>query len=467
MKEQQVSRVLFFLGPALLLIILALPLPLNLVQKQLAAIMTLVMCWWLNPLMPLAATGLIGVSLATAFGVSDFARALEGFSNPVIFLFMGGFFLAEALKANQLDEWLARKFLSLPFVQGNPKRLFLGIVLLSVMFSGILSNTATAAMFIPIALSLFDHLKISKEHPSSALILMVAWASTIGGVSTPIGSTPNVIGLSLLQKTHGINVSFFEWMLKATPVMIVAILGMLIVFRKELRALSTSQNIQGLEVSPMTSAQRRLTVMLVATIMLWLTPGVLQLVLGLDHPYTMVAMRRIPEGLVAIGMSSLLFLIPGNPKKTLLEWHEAARIDWGTLLLFGSGIALGQMMFDTGLAKFIGDLLPFNEMPFPLALLILVTGTLFFTEIASNTATANLLIPVILSTAPFTSYPFVSVMCVAMSANMAFMLPVGTPPNAIIFGSGLVKLEWMIKKGFWLNITCALSIWLLALLMTL
>jgi solute carrier family 13 (sodium-dependent dicarboxylate transporter), member 2/3/5 len=460
---KRLENLAIILGPVLFIVFLLTPHDLTPQQTYLGAIMLWVICWWLSATIPLPITGLIGISLATIMGVVDFAKALEGFANPVIFLFMGGFFIAQALQSNNLDTWIAQRFLSMKLIRGNPQRLYLAITFLVALFSMFLSNTATTAMFIPIALSLFHHLEIKEGDPSAKLMLMIPWAATIGGVATPIGSTPNVLGISLLSKSLNIQISFIEWMIKALPLMLLSLLGMAFFFRKELRVLILGSGIRTQSAPALNKGQKRLLLMVILTIGGWMLPGLLQITLGAAHPVSVLITKRIPEGLVAIFMSSLLFLIPADSKRQLLNWSEAKNIDWGTLLLFGSGISLGIMMFDSGLARVLGDLLPFQKMSYPMALLVVISATLFFTEIASNTATANLIIPVLLSTAPFDGAPIVSVMCVAMAANMAFMLPVGTPPNAIAYGTGLVKLPWMITKGIWLNLMCIFLIWLMGL----
>lgn len=462
MSEKTLSKVLLYLGPALFLLTLVIDLPLRADQHRLMGIMLLVICWWLSPAIPLAVTGLVGISLCTLLGVATFPDALLGFSNPVIFLFMGGFFIAQALTLNGLDIWIAKKFLSLSFIKGNPRRLFLGITFLTCAFSTILSNTATAAMFIPIALSLFHHLKIDKTHPAAILILMIPWAANIGGIATPIGSTPNVISLSLLQKSHGISIRFVDWMYLCVPLLLFVMTGMVAIFWKELKSLNHQSEMEEALVPAPTKAQKRLLVMLVLTLLCWIMPGIFQILFGLEHEYSKFISARMPEGLVAMAMGSALFFIPGENDKNLLNWDEAKKIDWGTLVLFGSGIALGEMMFKTGLAKYFGELLPFSSMPFALAILIIIVSTVFFSEIASNTATANLVIPVLLSTAPFMDKPLVSSMAASLAASLAFMLPVGTPPNAMAYGTGLVKGSAMMRKGLWLNLASILGIWLLS-----
>lgn len=450
----------FFLaaGPILFFLILFLPLSITANEQRLLAIMSLVVPWWLGAVIPLPVTGIIGVCLATLLGVTKFDGALRGFGNPVVFLFMGGFLLAEAMRVHKLDLWIAHRSLNSKMIQGSSKRILLMISLLAALFSSFLSNTATTAMFIPIAFSIFAELKVDEDHPSFSLLLMVAYAATLGGVMTPLGSPPNAIALSFLDKLAGTKIGFLDWMMKMIPLAAITLAGLWFVFRKELSLLPDCP----LETSPNPSLnrnQKRLIAVLLGAVFLWVTPGVFQLVLGVDHSMSLLLSRNLPEGVVALLMSSLLFLIPDETNKSLLSWRDAQRIDWGTLLLFGSGISLGLLMFETGLAERIGTSLPFESLGLFTSLCLISFLTLFATELVSNTATANLLIPLALTTSPFKENPVPAALMIALSANMAFMLPVGTPPNAIVFGTGKVKLEWMIKKGFLMNLICLLGIW--------
>jgi sodium-dependent dicarboxylate transporter 2/3/5 len=211
-------------------------------------------------------------------------------------------------------------------------------------------------------------------------------------------------------------------------------------------------------------AQKRLLLILLTAVFLWILPGIVQLAFGMNHEITHFVQKRLPEGVVAISMAVLLFIVRDEKKNPLFKWEDAQEIDWGTLILFGSGISLGLIMFDTGLAAVIGNLLPFKEMSPPVALLLLSALTLFATEFVSNTATSNLLIPLVMTTAPFTENPYLPVIIVALSANMAFMLPVGTPPNAIAYATGKVKMSSMISKGVKLNFACLVLIWISGLI---
>lgn len=455
------SRALLIAGPILFVLALLLPLPLTPEQHRLTAILFLTISWWLSQEIPLAVTGLISVSLAVMLGVTDFQHAFSGFNNPVIFLFMGGFFMAQAIHHQKLDVWIAQRALSSSLVRGSSTRIFLMTVLLTAGFSAFLSNTATTAMFMPIGVSLLTHLGVDEESPSSSVLLLIPFAATIGGLATPIGTPPNVIAISLLDKLVGIRIPFLDWMILMVPVTILMLLGLFLIFWKELRALPKHQD-EVLAPPSMSTSQRRVLVIVLLAVILWIIPGLFSLVLGKDDPLTKLLFSRLPEGLVAVFVGSLLFLTPDTRGSTLLTWKEGARIDWGTLLLFGAGISIGEIVFQTKLAELVGKSLPFATLPVASGILILIAITVFATELVTNSAIANLLIPLTVATFPFSDAPLIPVLAVAVASSLAFMLPVGTPPNAIAFGTGLVKLRDMVRKGFILNLYAIGLIWLMA-----
>jgi sodium-dependent dicarboxylate transporter 2/3/5 len=456
-------RFLVFLGPLLFVLILCLPLPLTDTQQMLSAVMILTISWWLSPAIPLAVTGLIAVCLCALTGVTDFSRALSGFSNPVIFLFMGGFFMAQALHLQKLDLWIAQKSLSSSLVKGNSRRVMIVTVLLTALFSAFLSNTATTAMFMPIGLSLLTHLDIDSEHDSSSVVLMIAYAATIGGIATPIGTPPNVLATSLLEKLVHIKIDFLSWMILMVPVMILVLTGLLLVFRKELNALPKRTD-EMLPPPPLTPSQKRVLLVLIGAMVLWILPSAVSLSLGKEHELSKFLTARLPEGLVGLFMGCILFFIPDRKGSTLLTWKEALHIDWGTLLLFGAGISLGEIVFETKLASVIGSALPFEALPYAGGIFLLTILTVFGSEFVSNTAIANLLIPLTVATPPFDQSPMVPVLAVTLASSLAFMMPVGTPPNAIAYGTGLVKLKMMLKKGVMLNFISIAIICLMAMI---
>lgn len=457
-----IDRILFLAGPILFFLILVLPLPLGLAQKNLAAVMALTVSWWLAPKLPLPVTGLIALCLCALLGVATFQDALKGFSHPVIFLFMGGFFMAQAIHTHRVDIWIAEKCLSTSWVKGSPQRVMMMVAVLTALFSAFLSNTATAAMFMPIALSLFHHLKIDRDHPSSNLILLIAYAATIGGIATPIGTPPNVLAISLLEKLVGLRIGFVEWMILMVPASIIIMIALIFLFKKELNALPKSSGMMK-SPPPLNSSQKKVVYVMVTTMVLWILPSLASLGLGKEHEISQLLLSRLPEGMVGILMGTLLFFIPDQNGSPLLEWKDAQNIDWGTLILFGAGISLGELVFETKLATVIGSYLPFATMPIVLALLLLITLTVFGSEMVSNTAIANLLIPLTVATPPFSDDAVIPVLAVALASSLAFMMPVGTPPNAIAYGTGMIQLSDMLKKGFFLNIISIVVILLMSL----
>ncbi len=459
---KNIDRILFYAGPLIFGLILLLPLPIEPAQKNLAAVMALTVCWWLAPKIALPVTGLIALCLCAILGVATFQECLKGFSNPVIFLFMGGFFMAQAIHAHKVDIWIAERCLSSSWVKGSPKRVMIMVTLLTAAFSAFLSNTATAAMFMPIALSLFHHLKIGKDHPSASLLLLIAYAATIGGIATPIGTPPNVLAISLLEKLVGVRIGFVHWMALMVPTTILILLAMFFMFRKELNLLPKAHEMMK-SPPPLNANQKKVVGVMIMTMVLWILPSLASIGLGEHHEWSKLLLSRLPEGMVGVFMGTLLFFIPDGKGSQLLSWNEAQKIDWGTLLLFGAGISLGELVFQTKLAAVIGAQLPFATLPIVLALLLLITLTVFGSEMVSNTAIANLLIPLTVATPPFNENPVIPVLAVALGASLAFMMPVGTPPNAIAYGTGMIRLNDMLKKGFFLNLISITVILLMSL----
>jgi sodium-dependent dicarboxylate transporter 2/3/5 len=332
---------------------------------------------------------------------------------------------------------------------------------LTAAFSAFLSNTATAAMFMPIALSLFHHLKIEKDHPSGSLLLMIAYAATIGGIATPIGTPPNVIAISLLDKLVGTRIGFIQWMGLMVPIAIIVMLALIFMFRKELNLLPAHAG-ENKVPPPLNSNQKKVVGVMFMTMVLWILPSLASLGLGESHEFSKLLLSRLPEGMVGVFMGTLLFFIPNGKGSQLLSWSDAQRIDWGTLILFGAGISLGELVFQTKLAAVIGAHLPFTALPFILALLLLITLTVFGSELVSNTAIANLLIPLTVATPPFSDHGVIPVLAVALGSSLAFMMPVGTPPNAIAYGTGLIPLKKMLQKGVCLNLISIAVIWFMS-----
>jgi solute carrier family 13 (sodium-dependent dicarboxylate transporter), member 2/3/5 len=446
------------LGPLFAILIWLTPFDIPSSAKMTAGIIVWVASWWLSPLVPLHVSGLVGLMLAHFFGVAPWPELLRSFADPIIFLFMGGFFLAQAVEYHQLDKWMIQATLANRRINGNSRRLFIALVFLTAGMSAFLSNTATAALVLPVAGELIRR-NGDNTSDSTRLLLLIAAAASIGGTMTPVGSPPNMIGLGLMEKILGHRPSFLTWVKNMVPLSLSLLLVMLWIYRKELKTLSQSTGLS-VEKIPLNNPQRLVAAILFITAFLWALPGLTPI---FGSALTVVAQRYLPESVVAIGAGITLMLIPTR-QGPLLPWSEAKKIDWATLMLFGSGLALGDLAFRSGLASIMASQIEaISHFPAELLLALAVIVTLFLTELVSNTATANLILPVLLSSAAFVAHPEKTVFAIVAAANLAFMLPVGTPPNALVYATGKVSISTMVKKGILGNLAAGLIIILFSL----
>ena len=451
------ARAAFWLGPLAFAAILLLPIPLPPDAHRLAAVMALVMIFWIGEPVPLPVTSIAGPALAVILGTSGAREAFAPFGDPVIFLFLGSFLLAEALRVHGLDRRIALAILSAPGVAASPGRLRIAVGLVTAGISMWISNTATAAMMLPIVLGLARALAAagSSESPR-ALLLVVGMAASLGGMATPVGTPPNLIALGVLERQGGRAIGFLEFMSIGIPLS----LALLAITLGAVRWLAPTPSAAADVTAHVTAERRALgpwgagqwacAVAFGFAITLWIGPGVVSLFLSGDGTAT----RGLEESVVAVAAAVLLFLWPVGDGKAL-TWEDGKRIDWGTLLLFGGGLSLGKMMFDTGLAASFGraavEATGVSTL-WGLTALALAT-TIVLTEIASNTATVTMLAPLVIALAGEMGVPVVPpLLAVGFGASMGFMLPVGTPPNAIIYGTGLVPLTSMLRIGVMVDI---------------
>lgn len=436
------------LGPVMALFVWLAPLDIAPAAQQCAGIITWVALWWLSPVIPLHVTGIFGLVLAHFFALASWKDLIAPFADPIIFLFLGGFVLARAVEHHQVDRLMVQKTMRLKGIAGDAQALFLALVVLTTLMSAFLSNTATTALVLPIGLEILRrHAPDMKQQ--GKLLLLLAAAASIGGTITPIGSPPNMIALGLMEKMLGSRPDFLTWVLHMAPIALTVLAGMIWLYRTEWRALPRTGGALAAPVLA-TSEQRFVVLILVLTGLLWFLPGLLP-VTGLTA-LGAFAQKLLPESVVAVVAMLVLLLWPTR-HGALLPWKEAQKIDWGVLLLFGAGLSIGELAFESGLAGVLGARLETLAYLSPAILLsIAVTATVLFTEIASNTATANLVIPVLLASASFAATPERTVYAIVAAANLAFMLPVGTPPNAIVYSTGVFTLGAMIRKGILANL---------------
>ncbi|MES2304539.1 MAG: DASS family sodium-coupled anion symporter [Gemmatimonadota bacterium] len=436
---------------------------------RLASVMIAVVIFWVCESLPMPVTALLGASLCVVLNVAPAKAVFAPFADPLMFLFIGSFILAQAIFHHGLDRRMAFAVLSRRWIGASPARILLGFGAVTAAISGWISNTATTAMMFGIGLSILRVLYQKKDGEPSVLnpmwacglMLMTSFAASIGGLATPVGTPPNVIGLGFIRGQLGVEIPFFSWMLVGIPTVLIlfAVLFVLINFLSPagVRVLPGGREVVEAgraALGPWTRGQRSTRLAFGVTVALWVLPGVLAVVLGDRHPTTLAVAARLPEGVVAILGAILLFLLPGEAGGRAITWREATKIDWGVVLLYGGGFALGTLAFQTGLAEVIGrsatSLLPSG--PFGLLCAATIVAVLL-SETTSNTASANMVVPVVIAIARAAHVdPLLPALGATMGASLGFMLPVSTPCNAIVYGSGVVPLSMMMRAGLILDV---------------
>ena len=462
---------------------------------RLAAILASVAVLWVTEAIPLPVTAILGACLCVLLGVADAKTVFAPFADPIVFLFIGSFILAQAMTLHGLDRRLALAFLSVRSVSAHPSRVLFMFGAATALVSMWVSNTATTAMMMPIALGVLRALQPQRGSADQAadqtadaalgswpfatsLVLMVAYAASVGGIATPVGSPPNLICIAQLRKfAPECEISFFQWMALMLPIVacMYLVLYLLLRWSQPRRSLSDvgSEELghylrrQRDELGPWSVGQVNTFLAFSLAVALWVTPGVLALCLDKGHPLAKFFETRVPEAVVALLAALLLFVLPTDLRRGrfTIGWQEAVKIDWGTILLFGGGLSLGGLMFQTGVAEVLGrsltDATGLSGL-WSLTALAIALG-IVLSELSSNTASANMLIPVVIALALGAGVnPVPPALGACLGASYGFMLPVSTPPNAIAYGTGLVPIPRMIRTGLMFDI-CGFAIILLGL----
>jgi sodium-dependent dicarboxylate transporter 2/3/5 len=461
-------RVGSVLAPLAFVLLIVLPTPgLAPAAHRLAAVLAAVVLLWVTEALPLPVTALLGASLCVVLGVAPAKDVFAPFADPLMFLFIGAFILARAIFLHGLDRRFAYAVLSLPWVGARPSRILLAFGVVTAFISWWISNTATTAMMFGIGLSILAALRapgagvVIDPRYATGLMLMTSFAASIGGLATPVGTPPNVIGLSFIRSLVGVEISFFEWMLIGVPIVLL-LFGFLYAYLNAVAPAGIRELASGAEqirrererLGPWTRAQRSVVIAFSITVALWIVPGVVAIAAGEQSAAYQTLTRRMPEGVAALLGALLLFVLPGDEGRAI-SWQEAVQIDWGVVLLYGGGFALGVLSFQTGLAEALGrgltSLLPIHGSFGMLLASILVAVIL--SETTSNTAAANMVVPVVISIARAAGVdPLEPALGATMAASLGFMLPVSTPCNAIVYGSGLIPLGKMIRHGLMLDL---------------
>jgi solute carrier family 13 (sodium-dependent dicarboxylate transporter), member 2/3/5 len=473
-----------FLGPLVAVIIYFMEMPqLSHQAHLLAAILGWTVVWWICEPIPLGMTALASSVLCVVFGVEAAKKVFAPYADPIIYLFLGSFMLAEAMAIHGLDKRFAYAIMSSKLVGNSTGRILGAFGLICAFLSMWISNTAATAMMFPIALGIVYAMAdiMAKQQGKgvnplklrfgTGLMLMAAYAASTGGIATPVGTPPNLIGIALIDKTLGIKISFFHWMTFALPLTVimcvVLFLLLYLLHKPEIAALEGSMEYVTQEkqrLGKWTAGQRNALIAFLVTVTLWIIPGVLAILYGEKSPIATAYNKMMPEGVAALIGALLLFILPTNWKtrEFTITWKQATRIDWGTLLLFGGGITLGTLMFDSKLADVIGkSLLAISGATSTWGITL---GAIFIaiivSETSSNTASANMVVPVMIALAQAAGVdPIPPAIGATLGASWGFMMPVSTPPNAIVYGSGMVPITKMIRAGVIYDIVGGLTLW--------
>ncbi|SDG49077.1 SLC13 family permease [Psychroflexus sediminis] len=414
--------------------------------------------WWVFEVVPIAVTALIPIIVFPLFNVLSISETTAQYGHKYVFLYLGGFVLAVAIERWDLHRRIALHIIKA--IGSKASFLILGFMLATAFLSMWISNTATTVMMLPIAIAITNQINEqnqiqdkSTSYFSKALMLSIAYSASIGGIATLIGTPPNLVLAGVLENTYGIKIGFFEWMVFAFPVSMILLLicwKYLTGIAFQLKSTKFSEGKSQIKemimkLGKFSYEEKMVGLVFLFAALAWIFRGILEKIIpGLD------------DTIIAVCAALLLFLIPSKKRKgkMLLTWKEAVRIPWGIIILFGGGMALAKGFTETGLATWIaGRISLFEGLSLIVFILAVATLVNFLTEVTSNLATTAMLLPVLAPVAlSFNMHPYFVMIAVTLSASCAFMLPVATPPNAIVFGSNYLKVSDMVKKGFLMNI---------------
>jgi solute carrier family 13 (sodium-dependent dicarboxylate transporter), member 2/3/5 len=467
------KKIGFLLGPALfvLLFFAVSPTFISPTANKVLALAAWIIVWWITEAVPISITAFLPLVLFPFMGVMKMSEATAPYANPIVFLFMGGFLIALALEKHRLHERIALNLVKITGTSGNG--IILGFMLASAFISMWISNTATAMMMLPIALSVINLLKSNPHQRNDelpkgernfaiGLLLTVGYTSSIGGIATIIGTPPNVVLAGLLDQFYHQKLDFGKWMLICFPLMVVLLIATYVIITKVL-FVNGIKRIPGsddliktklTELGNLRKEEKFVLVIFVSTCLLWCFQQPINLMLGRD---------MLNDTNVAMTGGLLMFVVPVDWKamRFILHWSDTEKLAWGILFLFGGGLCLAQGLSNAGIIQVVGAKIAEQSSSTQWLIFGLIAASVFITELMSNVALVQIFIPVVFGIATNLGInPILLAMPVTLGASMAFMFPVATPPNAIVFSSGHMKVKDMMKAGILLNIISIALIYL-------
>jgi len=414
-----------------------------------AAITIICATWWIFEPIPIPATSLIPIAALPLLGILSPAEVGASYGSPLVLLLMGGFILSTAMEKSGAHRRVALTMVNL-FGGQSSRRLVFGFMAASAVLSMWISNTATTLMLLPVALAVIE--RSEDKHLATPLLLGIAYAASVGGIGTPIGTPPNLVFREIYEQTTGIEIGFFTWMTWGIPVVLlfVPVIGFWLT-----RQLNYRGHIDMPRVGEWQLEEKRVFIVFAITALAWITRS---------QPFggwkTWLDLPGANDASVALLAVVVMFLVPNGKGGRLLDWETAAKIPWGMLILFGGGIAIAKAFVVSGLSAALGDILAgVADWPLLLMIAIICLTITFLTEITSNTATTTLMMPILAAAALAAGLdPLLLMVPAAMSASCAFMLPVATAPNTIVFSTGRFRTSLMAREGFALNLSGAVVI---------
>ena len=414
--------------------------------------------WWVTEAIPIAATALLPIILFPLSQGMELPTTTESYGHKYVFLYLGGFLIAIGIEKWNLHKRIAINIIS--FIGTDVRKVILGFMIATAFLSMWISNTATSVMMLPIGVAIIKQLK---DNPASlenentifgkALMLGIAYSASIGGIATLIGTPPNLVMAGVISEIYNYEITFFKWFIFGFPISIILlffcwyyITRVAYVFnQREFPGGRSEINRLKNDLGPISYEEKIIAIIFALAGLCWITRSfLLQSILPV-----------IDDTIIAISFGLILFLIPSKAKtNTLLNWKDTIQLPWGVIILFGGGMAIAKAFEISGLAIWLGELMTtLNALPFFILIIFLIAAVNFLTEITSNLATTAMILPVLASLAfEIGVHPFGIMIGAAVAASCAFMLPVATPPNAIVFGSGYLKIPDMVSRGIVLNI---------------
>ena len=450
------KKIGLFLGPALFVLVMLFfnPENLNPEAKSILASTIWIAIWWITECVPISVTALLPIILFPLTGGLDIKSTTASYGHNLVFLFVGGFIIALAIEKWNLHKRVALNIIK--FTGTKKSRIILGFMIATAILSMFISNTATTIMILPVGMAIISKVSENKNTDENlnfgkSLMIAIAYSASIGGMATLIGTPPNMIFAGVVKESYGIEISMLEWSIFGLPVSLFLLTICWIYLTKIAFSFEDKNQISGKQeinnqlkkLGKFSNEEYKVAVIFGMTALGWIFRKQLVKII----PF-------LDDTIIAISFAIVLFIIPDKKNKPLLNWEDTVKLPWGILLLFGGGMAIASAFGKSGLALWIADLLStMDGVSLFLLILIIVASINLLTELTSNMATTAMLLPVLVTMAlAINVHPYFLMVSATLAASCAFMLPVATPPNAIVFGSGLLKIEDMFKKGVWMNL---------------